>query len=672
MLLTGHNRRWEGRTAEWKKGWRNLHTDGEVARGRQEMQGDDPLGWADPLVAYRPFLSYNELGALLENKPSLLYDQLAGILGLEELSEARERLRQQRLARTRLEKDAGKALPGLLDALEALDDSRAATCLAALTGKTWDLDAIEATVLGTSETADPALGELRRLVNLRAPDAARVTDAVRAVREAADAVKSLGDSREAESASVAGLLEHALTHHGRFGDGDCPVCGAEGALDPAWRAASEARLADLRTSTQAFGEARKKLDAAVRAAKGLLRPAPEVLARVETLGLPAGAGAAWAAWSGGVGLRDPHDLAAHLEAAQGPLEAAVTALVEAARTELARREDRWRPVATDLAEWLALGRKAMAGKAQVPDLKAAEEWMKGAEGALRERRFAPIAERAQEVWGLLRQESHVELAGIELSGSSTRRRVDLEVRVDGTDSVALGVMSQGELHALALGLFIPRMTLDESPFHFLVVDDPVQSMDPHKVDGLARVLEWAAKIRQVLVLTHDARLAEAVRRMEIPATILEVTRRAGSAVEVRRSLDPVDQSIRDAWQLLRSQDALGPPVASQVAVTFCRQALEAAMESAIRRRRLGRGETHADVEELLRDTHGLHALASLVLFDDPGKGGDVYKTLNNRFDRTATDAFREIKEHAHKLYPGSLPDLVSRAERLARGLQELG
>ena len=70
--------------------------------------------------------------------------------------------------------------------------------------------------------------------------------------------------------------------------------------------------------------------------------------------------------------------------------------------------------------------------------------------------------------------------------------------VDGVAGAALGVMSQGELHALALSLFLPRATLAESPFRFVVIDDPVQSMDPARVDGLAKALEDIARTRQVL------------------------------------------------------------------------------------------------------------------------------------------------------------------------------
>ena len=68
------------------------------------------------------------------------------------------------------------------------------------------------------------------------------------------------------------------------------------------------------------------------------------------------------------------------------------------------------------------------------------------------------------------------------------------VSVDGADNgTALGVMSQGEMQALGLATFLPRGCAPESPFRFIVVDDPVQSMDPSKVDGLARVLRRAGR-----------------------------------------------------------------------------------------------------------------------------------------------------------------------------------
>ena len=102
------------------------------------------------------------------------------------------------------------------------------------------------------------------------------------------------------------------------------------------------------------------------------------------------------------------------------------------------------------------------------------------------------------------------------------------MRADGEGANALGVMSQGELLALSVSVFLPRAALDESPFRFAVIDDPVQAMDPAKVDGLARVLHRAARTRQIVVFTHDDRLPEAIRRLRLDATMLHVDRRARS------------------------------------------------------------------------------------------------------------------------------------------------
>ena len=188
-------------------------------------------------------------------------------------------------------------------------------------------------------------------------------------------------------------------------------------------------------------------------------------------------------------------------------------------------------------------------------------------------------------WAFLRQNSNVDLGRIELEGSGPKRRVKLDVTVDGVDGAALGVMSQGELHSLALSLFLPRATMAESPFRFVVIDDPVQSMDPSRVDGLARALEETAKTRQVIVFSHDERLPDAIRRLGIKATILSVTRRPKSSVEIRPSLDPVRAHIEDALALVHTTD-LPKDVLQRVVPGFCRAAIEASLHQAIRRKGL--------------------------------------------------------------------------------------
>jgi hypothetical protein len=238
------------------------------------------------------------------------------------------------------------------------------------------------------------------------------------------------------------------------------------------------------------------------------------------------------------------------------------------------------------------------------------------------------------------------------------------------EGAALGVMSQGELNSLALCLFMPRATLPESPFRFVVIDDPVQSMDPARVDGLARVLENTARPRQVVVFTHDDRLARSCRLLGIDAKVIEVSRRAESVVELRPGLDPVKRHCADAWAIAKSED-LDEAVVSRVVGVFCRSAIEAACSEAITRRRLAAGEDYATIEALLDSTRGLLQLLSLVLFDDVSRTKDVVPRLDKGIGRWAVSAYRGVQEASHKpMTREALLSLVEESERLARGLEQ--
>ena len=239
----------------------------------------------------------------------------------------------------------------------------------------------------------------------------------------------------------------------------------------------------------------------------------------------------------------------------------------------------------------------------------------------------------------------------------------LQVTVDGSPAEALGVMSQGELHSLALSLFLPRATLPESPFRFIAIDDPVQSMDPARVEGLAKVLADTARTRQVIVFTHDDRLPEAVRRLGIPATVLSVTRRAQSVVDVLRTLDPVSTLLDDARAVAQTSD-LPSAVGPRVVPGFCRLAIEAACMETIRRRRLQRGETHDAVEAVLSANARAHPLMALALFDDERKTEEVLARLR-KVGVWAVEAFKCCKAGAHEAHAGDLKDLIRDTERLA-------
>lgn len=152
-----------------------------------------------------------------------------------------------------------------------------------------------------------------------------------------------------------------------------------------------------------------------------------------------------------------------------------------------------------LRRWLDAATLVRADRDRLAALVEARAALAGVTDKIRAERLAAFVGQSARIWQRLRQESNVELHEMRMEGTSTQRRVRSPVSVDGSEANALAVMSQGELHALGLAVFLPRACADASPYRFVVIDDPVQSMDPAKVDGLAEVLGEVAMTRQVAV-----------------------------------------------------------------------------------------------------------------------------------------------------------------------------
>ena len=276
----------------------------------------------------------------------------------------------------------------------------------------------------------------------------------------------------------------------------------------------------------------------------------------------------------------------------------------------------------------------------------AEGWLKSVAGELRNERFAPVAERAIANWRELRQGSSVDLHEITLKKVGKGGRADFDVRADDTEANALGVMSQGELLALSVSVFLPRAALDESPVRFAVIDDPVQAMDPAKVDGLAKVLHQAARTREIVVFTHDDRLPEAIRRLRLDATMLHVDRRARSTVDVQVSRSPVQRYLDGAKRYALS-DRLPAEVQARIVPMFCRSAVEAAAANVVRRRAAQNGTSLQEADEQLNEARTLRETLALALFGDAGRQGDVGNEIRKRFGTVAASTVTELNKGAH-------------------------
>jgi recombinational DNA repair ATPase RecF len=707
VMLTGDSKRFQGRSKVWREGWRNLHKshpvvvdadfliegkgktrvstswdDGsslEEAITKVRLDGKsennlDSLGWRDALVALRPILSYNELSSMLDEGPSKLYDALFLALGLEDIVVAQKTLADARLSRKRA-LDAVRArlqehLDDLRDASDSSSDDRIERCLAALSGKEWDLDEVERLTSPVQEATTSGIDLLTRASALEGPKEHRVAAVVNDLRGAASRLEALVGSDADRARDVIRLLEEAVSFHEDHGDGECPVCGNRNALTADWREGASAQISELKVVAKDSEEAHLAANNARSDARSLVGPLPDFLDELGGVGLDADDVIHnWRMWESTMRTNDLHAMATFVEQHAPILRKAVGTLADAARTELTKRQDVWRPIAVALSAWAADARDARDGAERIKSIKAAEDWLKSAAAEIRHERFAPISERAMATWAHLRRNSNVELGKIQLVGAGTQRRVTLDVNVDGVAGAALGVMSQGELHSLALSLFLPRARLQESPFRFVVIDDPVQSMDPSRVDGLARALEETATDRQVIVFTHDDRLSEAVRRLGVAATHIAVARKPGSVIELRQMRHPVLAYFDDAHAVIRS-DGLPVDARRRVVPGLCRLALEAACMEVVRRRRLAAGDTHDAVEQALLDADTLSKRMALTLFDDAERTADVMSRLN-QFGGWAGDVYKQVNKGAHLAHEGDIERFARASEILAKRLLTL-
>lgn len=707
LLMTGANLRWEERTRVWREGWQNLHAEGgtrlsaelhvdgrpgvmtlrrgwssgaelDDGRATEVDDGGEPmslaeLGWDEALSRYRPFLSYNELGTMFD-RLATMYDAMASMLGLEDVDALATTLRDARLEREAAARGALAERDRLLGRLVASADERAAAAAGAIRTDAPDLDALERVLDDAGGGTDPTgeLGLLRTLAALHGTPEERASAAFEQFEAARSRLAGMRDTDAARDAGVADLLHAALEHHAHHPGADCPVCGTADVLDDGWREGAAKQVAALRERAASFEAARQAVQAARRSIGELVSPLrTDVLEpAASAVGLDAKPLIeAWGAWRAeqealdGAGVDDARRALARLTTA-------TETLAGAARDELARRDDVWRPLAGELRAWLPSARATLDGAGQVERLRAAERWVRAAATDLQAERLAPIAEAAASNWERLRHESNVTLDGFYLRKSGNVRAAEVDVRVDGSEASAFGVMSQGELHALAVSVFLPRAGFRESPFRFMVIDDPLQSMDPAKVDGLARVLSDAAAERQVIVFTHDARLPEAVRRLNLAVTILEVTRRPGSVVEIRAALRPVERYLEDARALVLSED-VPAAVAQAVVPGFCRHAIEAACVEVVRRRRLLRGDAHAEVEAAIGRATTMYTYLALALFDDERRARQVLGDVYERFGRKAGDAAKAANAGVHGEEAGDLRELVRATGKLARKLVDL-
>ncbi|MBX6387979.1 MAG: AAA family ATPase [Frankia sp.] len=681
--FTGTNARWERADPVRRGKWRNMHDaarpkievklriegDTERATLTREWSGDDfqadatgelrrpghgkapadQAGWMAALRDFRPFLSYVDLDHMISGRPTQMYDAIAVILGIGYVSAADRRLQEEL---KRLE-DAEKAVrdetaPLRSELYELPDEDRALRALHAFDAPGGpDLALILSLATDLPATDDSLIGELRLTAEQRGPDLGRVDAATARLRAALDGVAAVRGTDAEDALRHAELLTQAIAFRARHaGDDarDCPVCGTAQVLDESWVAKAQAQVEALRLAGQTARKAWEELTAAERALRDLIQVPDRV---------PAALFDAWIDWEACREISEPAELAQRVPAAARALTEACERAATVAAAELRARDERWRPLYARLEAWARRADEVAANRGRARDIRKARGWLQELAKDLRTERMKDFDGQAQRIWEKLRQESNVSLKEVRLFGAerATVRRLDLDVSVDGADAPALAVMSQGEQHSLALALFLPRAATADSPFGFVVIDDPVQSMDPAKVSGLAQVLHELGQRRQVVVFTHDTRLQRAFTSQGLSATVWQVDRADGSKVTVRPVTDPVRQAFDDAMALARTSD-LPEAARCHVLPSLCRLALENAFIDAAwirHQRRGGHAASERQLQEIIAGADRFLPLAAMALLDDPGDwtANQVYAELTRLCGGSAVFLVKQCQRGAH-------------------------
>jgi hypothetical protein len=154
-------------------------------------------------------------------------------------------------------------------------------------------------------------------------------------------------------------------------------------------------------------------------------------------------------------------------------------------------------------------------------------------------------------------------------------------------------------------------------------------MDPAKVDGLTEVLVEYAKDRQVIVFSHDDRLAESVRRAAPEARIVQVERGVDSRVQVVACQSPAQRYIEDVRELLADEN-VPRTVIDKAVPGYVRLAIEAAAREVHFAKQLGKGTCRHDVESAWDAARTTSNRVALALFDDTASNLGRWQSTNYR------------------------------------------
>lgn len=633
-VLSGTTKRWNDSKPDGKKNWRNIHYGTSplvkvTLRGRTSSRCEEiKLSWkthADfdegqisspttgeatletirqKVATYPPLLPHAELDRMANERQSDLFDALNPLLGLSEVDAVMDKLAEkQRISEVAMKsfKKTKKELINL-----ATEDSDAEVQRIGAEIRDGTLSPQKAVQLLAFETGlEERRFQLYSLSGLAEIDLEYVEAAVNNLTAHQQRATELENALSATSSQVVDLLALALEIDQQKQDSTCPVCGVQTITDE-WRTNTRELLGDrqqkqyqLEKQLKPLQAQRKELLEYISAYS--LAPLDGV---DESIGLAAAASKVEQLISENkfsMILDSCLDLASQVEVASAAAEVLATLESEVGN-----------PLHSAAISWLNASKTLVLDQDELFVLKKAKTWMGSQIDLLRTERLSEINGQVLGTWAKMNPSNAPAIEPLQLNGRKNKRVLNLRCVVGEEDVNARSILSQGQLHALALSVFLPRALRKESPFGFLVIDDPVQAFDSSKIEGLASILGEISTSRQVVVFTHDKRLPETASILGIEAQIVEVSRGENSVVKTTRLEGPWHRAIKDARATLKD-NGLDTTTKTLLVASSCAIALEAKAIEEFRLKAYRDGASIALIDEQSRDVKKLWDKISLGL-----------------------------------------------------------
>jgi len=485
------------------------------------LQPEGPMAVGATLPPPVPVLRHRTMAEFMDRSPGNKKKVLLELFGLEALGEFRQTLRTARTAADREAREAENRVQGEAAALDLLRRGREEVALAEglrqeaklvqPIGSESDLLALKLdTEAVTAEPDRPTL----------VADLARALEA--SVDEATEAWNGAVTDREIVVAqSVSALIAAGNRALDDWTEDTCPLCrqpkDRDELLAELRRRAGELRESEERFAIllQELNTHRDRLDSLLSAIERLLEasppegwPEPDKLEAArsklrEHLPALASAREKRTACPASPTLNLP-ELARLEEAARRATEGgrATRALADLVRLQETLRRLRETERRAEAAASVA---KAMAALLDIADaeIRNAIEAVINRIGRVAADFYGRLV--ANPVYGDIKLEYRSERAG----------GIEFSLLFDGRHRVSppQRILSESQLNAMGLALFLARIKVELQPWRTVVLDDVVNSFDANHRVGLARLLGEEFADWQVLLLTHDRVFATLARKL---------------------------------------------------------------------------------------------------------------------------------------------------------------